>query len=105
MGIPAAFGQSRLIAGLLFGVEPWDAAVSACAPVILFAVALLAAWLPAERASKIGPDASAALGVKSCATKRPATDNMGNYSAAIGRRGGPLNSTFGSYLIQLGAHS
>jgi ABC-type antimicrobial peptide transport system permease subunit len=55
VGIPAAFGLSRLIAGLLFGVKPWDAAVFACAPVILFAVALLAAWLPAERASKLDP--------------------------------------------------
>jgi putative ABC transport system permease protein len=55
VGIPAAFGLSRLIAGLLFGVEPWDAAVFACVPVIFVAVALLAAWLPAERASKLDP--------------------------------------------------
>jgi predicted permease len=68
VGIPAAFGLSRLIAGLLFGVKPWDAAVFACAPVILFAVALLAAWLPAERASKLDPMQARAR-VKSCATK------------------------------------
>ncbi len=54
-GIAAAFGLTRLIATILFGVKPWDPAVFIAAPLILSAVALLAAWLPATRASKLDP--------------------------------------------------
>jgi predicted permease len=55
VGIAAAFGLTRLIAALLFGVKPWDPAVFISAPLILSAVALLAVWLPATRASKLDP--------------------------------------------------
>jgi ABC-type antimicrobial peptide transport system permease subunit len=55
VGLAAAFGLARLIATLLFGVKPWDPAVFIAAPLILSAVALLAAWLPALRASKLDP--------------------------------------------------
>jgi predicted permease len=55
VGIAAAFGLTRLIATILFGVKPWDPAVFISAPLILFAVALLAVWLPATRASKLDP--------------------------------------------------
>ena len=55
LGITAAFGLTQLIASLLFGVKPWDPVVFITAPVILAAVALLAVWLPAARASKVSP--------------------------------------------------
>jgi ABC-type antimicrobial peptide transport system permease subunit len=55
VGIAAAFGLTRLIASILFGVKPWDPAVFIAAPLILSAVALLAVWLPATRASKLDP--------------------------------------------------
>ncbi len=55
VGLAAAFGLARLIATLLFGVKPWDPAVFIAAPLILSAVALLAAWLPATRAAKLDP--------------------------------------------------
>ena len=55
VGIGAAFGLSRLIASFLFGVKAWDATVFATVPVLLSAVALLAVWLPARRASRIDP--------------------------------------------------
>jgi ABC-type antimicrobial peptide transport system permease subunit len=55
IGIGAAFWLTRLIASFLFGVQKWDPAVFISVPVILSAVALLAVWLPATRASKLDP--------------------------------------------------
>jgi ABC-type lipoprotein release transport system permease subunit len=55
LGIAAAFGVMRLITSFLFGVNSWDPIVFVSVPLILFAVALLAAWLPATRASKVDP--------------------------------------------------
>lgn len=54
-GIAASFGLTRLLSTLLFGVKPWDPAVFVSSPLILTAVALLAVWLPAARASKVDP--------------------------------------------------
>jgi ABC-type antimicrobial peptide transport system permease subunit len=55
LGIGASFGLTRLIASFLFGVKSWDPAVFITVPLILSAVALLAVWLPASRASKLDP--------------------------------------------------
>jgi predicted permease len=55
LGILAAFGLTRLIASFLFGVTSWDPIVFCTVPVILTAVALLAVWLPATRASRLDP--------------------------------------------------
>lgn len=55
LGIGAAFGLTRLMASLLFGVKAWDPIVFVTVPLILSAVALLAVWLPAVRASRMDP--------------------------------------------------
>ncbi len=55
VGIGAAFGLTRLMASLLFGVKAWDPAVFVTVPVILSAVALAAVWMPATRASRLDP--------------------------------------------------
>ena len=55
LGVAAAFGLARFIASFLFGVKSWDPAVFITVPVILSAVALLAVWLPANRASRLNP--------------------------------------------------
>jgi putative ABC transport system permease protein len=55
VGIAASFGLTRLIASFLFGVKSWDPIVFLSVPVILAAVALIAVWLPATRASKLDP--------------------------------------------------
>jgi predicted permease len=55
LGLAAAFGLTRLMASLLFGVKTWDPAVFVTVPLILTAVALFAVWLPATRASRLDP--------------------------------------------------
>ena len=52
IGILAAAGLTRFIAGFLFGVKAWDPIVFILVPILLIAVALLAVWLPALRASR-----------------------------------------------------
>ncbi len=54
-GSLAASGLTRLLAGFLFGVKARDPVVFVLAPAVLTAVALLAVWLPACRASRIDP--------------------------------------------------
>jgi putative ABC transport system permease protein len=55
VGVGAAFGLTRLMASLLFGVKTWDPTVFISVPVILASVALVAVWLPATRASRLDP--------------------------------------------------
>ncbi len=54
-GLALALGLTRVLAGLLFDVRPWDAQVFVAVPVILARIALLAAWGPARRAGRISP--------------------------------------------------
>jgi predicted permease len=55
LGLGAALALTRLIASLLFGVQPWDPIAFVVAPVILFLAALIAVWLPGMRACRIDP--------------------------------------------------
>jgi predicted permease len=55
IGVASSFGLTRVIASLLFGVKPLDAGVFAGIPVLLTAVAFLAVWVPARRASRVDP--------------------------------------------------
>ena len=50
----AALG-TRLIQGLLQGVQPLDATTFAAAAMALLALATMAAWHPARRAEKVDP--------------------------------------------------
>jgi putative ABC transport system permease protein len=55
IGLAAAFGLSRLLTALLFGVKPNDPLTFVSIGLLLALVALLACWLPARRATRIDP--------------------------------------------------
>jgi ABC-type antimicrobial peptide transport system permease subunit len=52
-GVALAFGSTRLLASLLFGVTPLDPPTFAGVAAILVAAAAGAAYLPARRATRI----------------------------------------------------
>ena len=51
----SAFGLTKLIASLLYGVQARDPLVFIGIPVLLSAAAFLAVWLPARRATRVSP--------------------------------------------------
>jgi predicted permease len=55
LGIPAAIGAGHLIASQLFGVRPWDPLVLSLATLLLGVAALIAAAIPARRATLVEP--------------------------------------------------
>lgn len=55
LGLAASFGLTQLLASFLFGVDTRDPLVFFVVPVFLSVIALLAAWLPAQRAIRISP--------------------------------------------------
>jgi len=58
IGTVAALGLTRLLTGLLFGVQPADPLTFAAAAGLLCAIALLACYFPARRAMRIDPMAA-----------------------------------------------
>jgi len=55
IGLAGALWLTRLMSKLLFGVSPTDAATFVVVAVILLAVAFVACYIPARRASKVDP--------------------------------------------------
>jgi putative ABC transport system permease protein len=54
-GIAAALALTRLMSGMLFGVTPTDPLTFFAVAALLVAVALLACYIPARRASRVDP--------------------------------------------------
>ena len=54
-GLGAAWGLARLITSFLFGVRVHDLPVFVAVPIVLYIVALVAVYAPANRASRVNP--------------------------------------------------
>lgn len=57
-GVPLALILTRYIRTLLYGIEPNDPWSFAAAALLMAAVGAAAAWIPAQRASKVDPMAA-----------------------------------------------
>jgi predicted permease len=55
IGLATAFFATRLLETLLYGVQPNDALTFAVVPLVLAAIALVAALIPARRATRVDP--------------------------------------------------
>lgn len=55
LGVAASLGLTRLMESMLFGIKPWDPATIIFVVLLLSLVTLLAAYLPARRASRVDP--------------------------------------------------
>jgi predicted permease len=55
IGIAGALGLTRFLASFLFDVKAWDPLAFIVTPLLLSAVALLAVWVPAQRAVRVDP--------------------------------------------------
>jgi putative ABC transport system permease protein len=58
VGLAGAWALSGLLKGLLFGIGPRDTATYVAVPLVLAAVALMSAYLPARRAARLEPMAA-----------------------------------------------
>jgi len=55
IGVPAAWLSSRLIASMLFGLKPTDLVTTVAVIALLTAIGVMAAYLPARKASRVEP--------------------------------------------------
>jgi predicted permease len=58
VGLAGALAATRLLSSLLYDVSAWDPLTFTLVPLVLLAVSLAAAWLPARRAAAADPLAS-----------------------------------------------
>jgi ABC-type antimicrobial peptide transport system permease subunit len=55
LGLAGTLALTRILGSLLYEVKPRDPATIVAVSILLFAVALVAAFIPARRATKVDP--------------------------------------------------
>jgi len=55
IGVTAAFGATRVLSSLLYGISPTDPVTFVAIPILLVIVALAACYVPARRAMRVDP--------------------------------------------------
>jgi ABC-type antimicrobial peptide transport system permease subunit len=55
IGVGSAFGLTRFLATLLFGIQPTDSVTFVVVSATFFVIAMLAALVPAMRATRVDP--------------------------------------------------
>jgi len=55
IGAPLAMVLAQLLSSLLYGVSTWDATTFLGVPIVLAAIALVASYVPARRATRVDP--------------------------------------------------
>lgn len=55
LGLPAAWMLAKIASSFLYGISPHDEVTFTTVPILLVLIALVAAWIPARRASSIHP--------------------------------------------------
>jgi ABC-type antimicrobial peptide transport system permease subunit len=58
IGLPAAFALAGVLSSFLYGIRPHDIMTFTVVPLFLAAVAFVACWVPAMRATKVNPQSA-----------------------------------------------
>jgi ABC-type antimicrobial peptide transport system permease subunit len=55
IGIAGCAAVSQILSSMLFGLSAYDPVTFVCVPILLLAIAMLASYAPAQRATKVDP--------------------------------------------------
>ena len=55
LGLGGAFWLTRFLTSFLFGIKAWDPIAFIVTPLLLSAVAFVAVWIPARKATRVDP--------------------------------------------------